>query len=235
MAKVWRKIVEIDEELCDGCGQCVPACAEGAIRIIDGKARLVAEKFCDGLGACLGHCPKGAIRVIEKEAEPFDEEAVKEYLAKERVPSCPGCQVEFFGVAQRPTAFSPRKSALSNWPIQLKLIPPEAPFLKEASLLVAADCVGFSHPSFHEELLPGKVLLVGCPKFDDPEGYFRKFCEIFEKNSPAALTVAIMEVPCCRGLPMLVKKALEEVGKKRPFKVWVVSTRGEIVNEEHWS
>ncbi len=227
MAKILRRIVEIDEELCDGCGQCVPACAEGAIQIINGKARLVAEPLCDGLGACLGHCPRGAIKLIEREAAPFDEKMVEAFQAQQKAKACPGTQARFFGPSKH-------KGALSHWPIQIRLVPPQAPFLKERPLLIAADCVGFSYPDFHQKLLAGQNLLIGCPKFDDPEAYFLKFKEIFAANPVKALTVAIMEVPCCRGLPVLVKKALEAADQKIPFKVIVVSPAGEIVNEENW-
>ncbi len=244
--KIRRQIVEIDEELCDGCGQCVPACAEGAIQIIEGKARLIAEKFCDGLGACLGHCPKGAIRVVEREAEPFDEKAVEAFLAAqkgEKISSqegtlpcgCPGSAMQIFAPRDSSSCSCERPaSSLSHWPIQIKLIPPQAPFLKGAPLLVAADCVGFSYPTFHQDLLPGKVLLIGCPKFDQTEEYVAKFSQIFAAHVVPEITVAIMEVPCCRGLPMIVKKGLEFADKKTPFKVVIISPKGEIVAEENW-
>ena len=193
--KTKRKIVEIDDELCDGCGLCVPSCAEGAIQIIDGKARLVAEKYCDGLGACLGECPTGALSVVEREAEEFDERAVEEYLksrdSKERAQEatlpcgCPSAQVQSF-ISQlahqgerEPVSGGATASALSHWPIQIRLVPPTAPFLKGADLLVAADCTPFTYPSFHQDFLKGRVLMVGCPKFDDVRAYIEKFAEIF--------------------------------------------------------
>ena len=229
--KTRRPIIEIDEELCDGCGQCVPACEEGAIQIIDGKARLVAEKLCDGLGACLGHCPRGAIRMVEREAEAFDEEAVKEHLQKGAPPkeascACPGAQMQFF--SQAPA------SALGHWPIQLRLVPPQAPFLQGARLLLAADCVGFAHPAFHQEFLPGRALLIGCPKFDDPEAYVEKLAAIFEEASPKEIQIVVMEVPCCKSFVMIVKKALEKAGKRQNFKVVVISVKGEVLGEEVW-
>ncbi len=228
MARIKRQIVEIDEELCDGCGQCVPACEEGAIQIIDGKARLVAEKLCDGLGACLGHCPRGAIRIVEREAEAFDEEAVKEHLKKAEEPcACPGAKMRFF--AESPS------SALVHWPIQLRLVPPQAPFLKGADLLLAADCVGFAHPSFHQDFLPGRALLIGCPKFDDQNAYVEKLAAIFREAGPREIRVVVMEVPCCKSFVMIVKKALELAGKKQPFKVSVISIKGEVLGEEVWS
>ncbi len=229
--KTKRPIIEINEELCDGCGQCVPACEEGAIKIVNGKAKLVAEKLCDGLGACLGHCPRGAIRIVEREAEAFDEEAVKEHLhrPKEESCACPGAQVQHFG----PT-LSPFSSRLTHWPIQLRLVPPEAPFLKGASLLLAADCVGFSCPRFHEDYLPGKALLIGCPKFDDAAFYIAKLTEIFQKNDIQEVEVAVMEVPCCKSFLHILKEALKGASQTKPFKVLVFSPKGELVATEVW-
>ncbi|WP_022852319.1 ATP-binding protein [Thermodesulfatator atlanticus] len=240
MPRIMRKIIEIDEELCDGCGKCVPSCAEGAIQIINGKARLIAEKYCDGLGACLGTCPKGAIKIVEREAEAFDEKAVEEFLKhKEKPDLACGCPGEMLKNLEPSGNFFTEKesvpSALSHWPIQIKLIPPEAPFLKDASLLVAADCVGFSYPAFHRDFLPGKVLMIGCPKFDDVDHYVARFAEIFRKNEIKDLTLAIMEVPCCRGLTMIIKKARELAGIKEPFNVIVVSLDGKIISEERWT
>jgi ferredoxin len=246
--KVNRKIIEIDEELCDGCGQCVPACAEGAIEIVDGKARLTAEKYCDGLGACLGECPNGALNIVEREVDDFDEEAVEAYLReKEKVErpteatmacGCPSTQVQTFIPAASTLkdsdtyATARPDSKLSHWPVQIKLVPPTAPFLKGADLLVAADCTAFSYPGFHEDFLKGKVLMVGCPKFDDVQEYIRKFTEIFKKADIKSITALIMEVPCCSGLPMIVKKAMEASGKKIPMEEVVLSIQGEILKKE---
>ncbi len=226
--KIRRPIVEIDEELCDGCGQCVPACEEGAIQILDGKARLIAERLCDGLGACLGHCPRGAIRLVEREAEEFDEQAVEQHLRKDQSCACPGTKMRILGEA------SP-SSALFHWPIQLRLVPPQAPFLKGASILLAADCVGFSMPAFHQDLLPGRALLIGCPKFDEAEAYVEKLAAIFREASVREIEVAVMEVPCCKSFVMIVKKAKEQAGFEQPFKVKVISIKGEILAEEVWS
>ena len=246
--KVTRKIVEIDEELCDGCGLCVPGCAEGAIEIIDGKAKLVADKYCDGLGACLGECPNDALRIIERESEAFDEEAVHEFLkSKEKSEKaaetplpcgCPSAQVQSFmsqlagqdkseTVPQASTA-----SALSHWPVQIALVPPTAPFLKGADLLVAADCVPFAYPNFHQDFLKGKVVMVGCPKFDEVQAYIKKFAEIFASADIKSITVVAIEVPCCQGLPMIVKKGMTLAGKKVPMEQVIISTRGEVLRKE---
>ncbi|MFH2218464.1 MAG: 4Fe-4S binding protein [Pseudomonadota bacterium] len=244
--KVVRKIIEIDEELCDGCGMCVPSCAEGALQIIDGKARVVADKLCDGLGACLGECPTGALKVIERESDEFDEEAVEEHLsrAKKEPPrektmtqcKCPSAGIQSFVPADaRPPADIPAAfeggavSALSHWPIQIKLVPPKAPFLKGADLLVVADCVPATYPAFHRDFLKGKAVMMGCPKLDDAQAYIDKFTEIFKTADIKSITIPIIEVPCCSGLPIIVKRALEASGKKIPAEVVVISTRGKIL------
>lgn len=246
--KVMRKIIEIDEELCDGCGQCIPACAEGAIELIDGKARLVAEKYCDGLGACLGECPTGALKVIEREAEDFDEEAVEQYLKeKERAektaeefvaPSCPSARLQTFDnlpaceQANVPVQHSSTTSALSHWPVQINLVPPTAPFLREAELLVVADCVPIAYPNLHADFIEGKVVLVGCPKFDDIPQYVEKFASIFGSADIKNIIALVMEVPCCSGLPMILKKAIELAGKDIPLEQIIISTRGQILRKE---
>jgi ferredoxin len=246
--KVMRKIIEIDEELCDGCGQCVPGCAEGAIDIVDGKARLASESYCDGLGACLGDCPNGAITIVEREAEDFDEEAVETYLKEKEHPKekigiplacgCPSTHVQtlgpMFSHMKTPEKESqPRsESTLSHWPVQINLVPPNASFLKGADLLIAADCTPFAYPNFHRDFLNGKVVMVGCPKFDDVEDYILKFTEIFKAADIKSITTLIMEVPCCSGLPMIVKRALDAAGKDIPIEEIVISTRGEILKKE---
>ena len=229
--KVMRKIIEIDDELCDGCGECVPGCAEGAIQIVDGKARLVSENYCDGLGACLGECPNGAITMVEREAEDFDEEAVETYLKEKAekpvdVPlacGCPSTQVQ---------TFAPSVSNLSHWPVQINLVPPSAPFLKGADLLVAADCTAVAYANFHQDFLNGKVLMIGCPKFDDVEGYIQKFTEIFKLADIKTITAIVMEVPCCSGLPIIIQRAMMDAGKEIPIEEIVISTRGEILKKE---
>lgn len=246
--KVLRKIIEIDEELCDGCGQCVPGCAEGAIDIVEGKARLVSESYCDGLGACLGECPNGAITIVEREAEDFDEEAVELYLEGKEHPKekmevplacgCPSTHVqtfipEFADIKKTEKESQPGSEAtLSHWPVQINLVPPNASFLKGADLLIAADCTPFAYANFHRDFLNGKVVMVGCPKFDDVEDYILKFTEIFKAANIKSITSLIMEVPCCSGLPNIVKKALYAAGKDIPIEEIVISTRGEILKKE---
>ena len=240
--KVKRKIIEIDQELCDGCGFCVPACAEGAIELRDGKAHLVAEKFCDGLGACLGECPKGALRIVEREAEDFDERAVEEYLRQKEAATpapepvlacgCPSAQVQTLAPAAPMPAPGLLASALSNWPIKLKLIPAKAPFLRQAELLILADCSALAYPRVHQELLPGKVVLLACPTFEDFQENLEKLTAIFRQNDLKSITTVIMEVPCCAGLAYLVEKALAAAGKQVPHEQVVVSTRGEILSRE---
>ena len=243
--KINRKIIEIDPELCDGCGQCVPSCAEGAIQIVDGKARLVAEKYCDGLGACLGECPTGALKIIEREAEDFDEHAVEEHLKSQEQQEkasptiacgCPSTQVQTFAPVQRPS-YKPlepmdRISALTHWPVKIKLVPPTAPFLKNADLLVLADCCPIAFPQVHEELMPNKVVLIGCPKFDDIQEHIAKFTEIFRKADINSITTVIMEVPCCAGLAYIVEQGLAAAGKRIPHEQVVISTRGQILSRE---
>jgi Pyruvate/2-oxoacid:ferredoxin oxidoreductase delta subunit len=241
-----RKIVEIDEERCDGCGLCVLSCAEGAIQIVEGKARLVSESYCDGLGACLGECPQGALRVIERESEEFDPEAVEEYLkqmgnqqplhapAAPAHGGCPSARIRTFEVVcddstSRGTGGA-SPSALSHWPVQLRLVPANAPFLKSADLLVAADCVPVAYPDFHRDFLAGKVVLIGCPKFDNPMEYVQKFAEIFKTADVKRVTVVDMEVPCCSALGMIVRKGLEVAGKSVPVEQVTVSTRGGILD-----
>ncbi len=244
--KVTRKIIEIDEELCDGCGDCVPSCAEGALQIVDGKARLAADVYCDGLGACLGECPTGALTIVEREAEEFDEAAVEEYLssiAQEEAPQeetmacgCPSSQIQAFAPltsceeANKPAVQSGAGSALSHWPVQIKLVPPMAPFLKGADLLVAADCTPIAYPNFHQDFLKGKAVMVGCPKFDDVQEYIGKFADVFKTADIKSVTVVVMEVPCCSGLPIIVEKGMEMAGRKVPMETVVISARGEILN-----
>jgi len=246
--KIKRKIIKIDEEKCDGCGVCVPSCAEGALQIIDGKARLVAEKFCDGLGACLGECPNDALQVIESEAEDFDEKAVEEHLKateqfNQKEPftmacGCPSTQIQSFAPAMtcqeanQPVSHPSAQSALAHWPVQIHLVPPTAPFLKGADLLVAADCTPAAYPNFHRDFLKGKVLMLGCPKFDDAQAYIEKFTDIFNTAGIKSVTVLTMEVPCCQGLPMIVKKGLELAKKKIPLEQVIISTRGEVLKTQ---
>lgn len=242
--KIKRKIIEIDEEKCDGCGNCVISCAEGALAIVDGKAKVISDNLCDGLGACLGECPQDALKIIEREAEAFDEEAVEAHLAgqqsagekQESMPcGCPSTQIQSFSpcsTANQPVRRSAGgSSALSHWPVQIRLIPPDAPFLKGADLLVVADCVPVAFPSLHQTFLQGKTVMIGCPKFDDAEAYIDKFAAIFQTAGIKSITTVVMEVPCCSGLPMMVKKGLQKAGRQIPSTQVVVSTRGEILEE----
>lgn len=241
--KAIRKIIEIDEARCDGCGQCVIACAEGAIAIVDGKAKLVKDSYCDGLGACIGECPQGALTIREREADEFDPEAVEHYLAekaKDRKPAesaapfqCPSAQLlplkPACDAANRPVAQGTGASALAHWPVQIRLVPANAPFLKGADLLVAADCTAAAYPSFHRDFLQGKVLLLGCPKFDDVPHYLKKFAEIFRTADIRSVTVLEMEVPCCSALPALVRKGMADAGRKIPLEEVVIGVQGDIL------
>ena len=231
---VLRDIVKIDEEKCNGCGLCIPSCAEGAIQIIDGKARLVKDIFCDGLGACLGKCPQNAITIIKRDADEFDEEAAEEHIKtiKNTEPvtgSCPSTQTIQFKAKDglKPEIKEKNISRISSWPVQLKLLPPNASFLKGADLLITADCVPFAYANFHEDMLNDKVLAVGCPKLDDATLYRNKLAEIFRSNNIQSVTVVNMEVPCCFGLNRLVQEALELSGRKIPFKQETISIKGE--------
>lgn len=278
MAK--RKIIRIEEEKCDGCGLCIPDCPEGALQIIDGKARLISDLFCDGLGACLGSCPQGAITIEEREAEEYNERKVmrniarqgknvikahlehlkehgqSEYLnqatdfLKERnievsleeeplrsgdkhmsaFSGCPGSKVMDFRekaeITEKKKTISKGISELRQWPIQIMLVPSIAPYLKDAHLLIAADCVPFTYADFHDRLLKGKILLVGCPKLDDVEFYKEKITQILKDNNIKSITCAHMEVPCCFGLVSIVKSAISASGMDIPFKEVTVSIKG---------
>lgn len=225
--KVKRKIIEINEEFCDGCGQCVTSCAEGALQIIDGKAKVVADMFCDGLGACIGECPTGALKIIEREADEFDVEAVEKHLH-----TCPSAMLQTFTCedANKPSFIGEAgESALTHWPIQIKLVPAKAPFLKGADLLVLADCVPVSFPTLHRDFLKGKAVMMGCPKFDNVQEYIDKFADVFKTAGIKSVTAAIMEVPCCSGLPVIVKKGMEKAGVNVPMEKVVISTKGKII------
>ena len=230
---VHRNIVKIDEEKCDGCGQCVPACAEGALQIIDGKARLVSEVYCDGLGACLGTCPQGAITIEERGAEAFDEDAVKEHLSAKQAPphpGCPGSAVRTLGPRERRSepADEPPPSRLGHWPVQLMLVPPGAPFLEGAEIVVCADCVAYAVPDFHARYLDGRAVLVGCPKLDDLAFYREKLKKIFAEARPAGITVLRMEVPCCAGIAQAAIEARDAAAPDVPTEVHVIGIHGDI-------
>lgn len=267
-----REIVLIDDEKCDGCGLCVPACHEGAIRIIAGKARLVADNLCDGLGACLGHCPQDAIRIERREAAEFDEVAVEAHLGPagqaaepvaglEQAPvpaSLPvrasgpepghagGCPSQRFvrlaGEARQspapgpcpeslsvPAATSKPASELGQWPVQLRLLPPRAPVFQDADLLLAADCVPFALPDFHQRLLRGRAVAIACPKLDDTSGYVAKLTEIMAANRLRSITVVHMEVPCCTGILSMALQARAQSGIDLPVEDVVISVRGDVL------
>jgi NAD-dependent dihydropyrimidine dehydrogenase PreA subunit len=246
-----RKIVQIDEDKCNGCGLCVPSCAEGAITIVDGKARLAADNLCDGLGACLGDCPQNAITVIERDSDEFDEAAVEEHLKKiGRAPAshhqppgassppaathqggCPGSRVMSFAApaaAGPATAGAHQPSQLRQWPVQLHLVPTTAPYFQDADLLIAADCVPFAHANFHEEFLQGKALVIGCPKLDDNKFYTEKLTELLRVSTVRSVTVLRMEVPCCGGIVAAAVQALQASGKDIPFKEVVIGIDGTV-------
>ena len=238
---VLRNIVKIDENKCNGCGVCIPACAEGAIQIIDGKARLVKDIYCDGLGACLGKCPQDAITIIQREADEFDETAAEEHVKQSQHTSqathqapmtCPSVKAMQFGEETAASiATEKQKTRLSTWPVQLKLMPPNAPFLKGSDLLIAADCVPFAYANFHEDMLKDRTLAVGCPKLDDATLYRNKLAEIFRTADIRSVTVVNMEVPCCFGLNRLVQEAMELSGKKIPLKQETISIKGEKLTQ----
>jgi len=253
--KTVRKIIEIDEELCDGCGNCVPSCAEGALEVIDGKARVVADVYCDGLGACLGECPLGALKIVEREADEFDEEAVEEHLAKQKATEqtreapafsggCPSARLQTFASPEPATASGSQtdlsgsdaadltQSALTQWPVQIMLVPPTAPFLKDADLLVLADCVPVAFPTVHRDFIKGKAVMMGCPKLDNAQHYIEKFAQICKESGIKSITSVIMEVPCCGGLPMIVKKGMQMAGVDIPMEEVIISTRGQILQRK---
>ncbi|WP_456387607.1 ATP-binding protein [Desulfolithobacter sp.] len=245
--KVMRKIIEIDEELCTGCGDCVPDCAEGSLQIIDGKARLVGENLCDGLGACLGSCPTGALRIVEREAEEFDEEAVEKYLEelkkqKEQPAAatggCPSSQLRTMQpITPCQAANVPQSqigSALSHWPVQIRLIPPTAPFLENCDLLIAADCCAVSYGALQDDFVKGRVVMMGCPKFDDQQMYVDRFTELFRTRKLNTVTILIMEVPCCSSMLQIVRKAYDDAGASVPVRQVVISTQGQILDDRSW-
>lgn len=241
-----RKVVLIDEDLCDGCGDCVPSCAEGAIQIIDGKAKLVGDNLCDGMGTCLGDCPLGAITIEEREANEFDEIAVEKHLTilntTDQKPqqiasssSCPGSMAKQFGpTTNRQTDNIPSglPSQLNHWPIQMMLVPPHAHFLKGADLVICADCVPFTVPDFHTRYLTNRAVLVGCPKLDDLKLYLEKFKDIFKEANLKRITVLKMEVPCCNGIAQVSMMAHKEICPSVPIEIHTIGIRGKVTEEE---
>jgi NAD-dependent dihydropyrimidine dehydrogenase PreA subunit len=227
-----RNIVKIDEEKCNGCGQCVTACAEGAIKIANGKARLVSEIYCDGLGNCIGHCPEDAITIEKREAADFDEEATKAHIGHKPQSFdfiCPSTAVRKLEVKESTADSSVEvPSQLGQWPVQLKLLPPTAPYLKNSDLLLVADCVPFAMGDFHNRFLKDKNIAVGCPKLDDVDFYIEKLATILKANTPNSLTVIHMEVPCCSGLINIVRKAIAKNGTEMSFEDITIDLQGNV-------
>ena len=236
-----RKIIRIDKDKCNGCGVCADACHEGAIDIINGKAELVREHFCDGLGDCLPECPTGAISFEEREAPAYDEKAVKEAqektFAKNQAMSaysgCPGTKIMQIQRTEtsepvEPSLTADSMSKLQNWPVQIKLAPVNAPYFNGAKLLIAADCTAYAYASFHQDFIRNKVTLIGCPKLDQVD-YSEKLTEIIQNNNIQSVTIVRMEVPCCGGLEMAAKKALQSSGKFIPWQVVTISIDGKIL------
>jgi ferredoxin len=215
-----RPIISIDEEKCDGCGLCVNACVEGAIKVVNGKARLINEIYCDGLGACLSSCPKGAITIIEREAKPFSEETTKNHLKLLKNIKTSICE----------SLSSVKKFKVNNWPIQLSLISTNASFLKNADIFIAADCTAFCYKDFHENLLKDRKLLIACPKLDDTIFYLEKLTEIFKSNNINSLLVLRMNVPCCGGLSYIVQESIKRSNKNIPFEEKIIDIDGTIKN-----
>jgi len=236
--KLKRKIVRIDEDKCNGCGSCVIACAEGALKIIDGKAKLISENYCDGLGACLGECPQDAIIIEEREADEFDEEAVKHHLAvkeqnEDKLPcGCPSTTVTQFERRAAPAVAADDKkvqeSTLSHWPVQLTLVPPNAPFLRGADLVLAAHCTPFAYAGFHRDFLKDHALVTACPKLDDFAAHQAKLTEIMRHSGVKSVTVVRMEVPCCSGLMHMAREAIRESGNDIPLSEVVIGVKGDL-------
>ncbi len=236
-----RNIVKIDEEKCNGCGLCVNACAEGAIKIIDGKARLVSEIYCDGLGACLGHCPQDAITIEQREADDFDEEATEAYMAKEKNAQmqtdfvCPGMAAKQLRKKAEPDDTAPVgevPSRLGQWPVQLKLVSPHAPYFADADLLLVADCVPFAMGDFHNRFLKDHSIAVGCPKLDDVQIYIEKLATILQANKLNSLAVIHMEVPCCSGLTNIAREAIAKSNVEMTFEDVTIGLQGDASRTE---
>ena len=249
-----RKIITINEELCDGCCNCASACSEGALQVVDGKARLVKEDFCDGFGDCMGECPTGALKIEEKESKPFDIGATEEYLlktqgenavlrmvetqkkheAKEHKPlacGCPGSMAQSITRTPSDTDFKrePTGPQLINWPVQIHLLPVKAPYYEGADLLVAADCCAYAYAGFHGDFIEGHTVAIGCPKLDDAGAYLEKLTTIVRENDIKSVTIVYMEVPCCGGLVRLVEEAAKGAGKNIPLKKTKIGIKGQVL------
>ena len=229
-----RRIIEIDEEKCVGCGACADACHEGAIAMVDGKAKLMRDDYCDGLGDCLPTCPTGAISFVEREAAAYDEAAVLTAKAEKKntLPcGCPGTAAKAIHRQETPSVAAPQTSQLRQWPVQIKLVPVKAPWFDGAKLLVAADCTAYAYANFHQDFIKGRITLVGCPKLDSVD-YSDKLTDILKNNDIRSVTVVRMEVPCCGGIENAVKTALQNSGKFIPWNVVTLSTDGRILDRE---
>ncbi len=238
-----RKIIKIDEDKCTGCGLCVGACHEGAIQMVDGKAKLISESYCDGLGACLPHCPAEAITIEEREAEAFDEEYARKHqeeaCAKQKINTvcaCPGTTARTIKRQQseeqaKDAGEKEPQSRLMQWPCQIKLAPVNAPYFKNANLLIAADCAAYAHAGMHEKFMKNKITLIGCPKLDGVD-YSEKLADIIKSNDIKSITVVRMEVPCCGGLTNVVKNAIIKSGRMPPWHAVTISTDGVILEEQ---
>ncbi len=228
-----RKIIRIDQEKCNGCGACAAACHEGAIEMVEGKAVLTREDYCDGLGDCLPACPTGAITFEEREAPAYDEAAVnRAKTQKSAAPAmggCPGSRAQAIRREPAPVQSAPASSQLSQWPVQIKLAPVNAPYFQNANLLIAADCTAYAYGNFHQDFICGHVVLIGCPKLDEGD-YAEKLTRIIGENDIKSVTIARMEVPCCGGLENAVKRALQASGKFIPWQVKVISTDGRLLD-----
>jgi Fe-S-cluster-containing hydrogenase component 2 len=235
--RVLRKIIQIDEEKCNGCGDCIGSCAEGALALIDGKARLVKEKYCDGLAACLKECPQGALQIVEREADDFDEVETKAHLRemvkpepKQEPCGCAGAAVRQFEKSQSRSTepYDRQEPMLNHWPVQLTLVPPGAKFLNNADVVLIADCVPFAYPDLHADFLKDHSVLVACPKLDDAEAHLARLTEIIKKSNLKSLKVVHMEVPCCSGLNFIAKKAIAASGTNLPLEEVVIGIKGDI-------
>ena len=233
-----RKIIQIDEEKCNGCGACADACHEGAIGMVNGKAKLLRDDYCDGLGDCLPTCPTGAISFVEREAAAYDEKAVQEHMQKKNAQTitsagshtgCPGSRMQQFKRQETASPIPAQvNSQLGQWPCQIKLVPVSAPYFNRAKLLIAADCSAYAYASMHDDFMRGKITLIGCPKLDSID-YSEKLTQIIQSNDIQSVTVVRMEVPCCGGLEMAAKKALQASGKFIPWQVVTISVDGRIL------
>jgi len=237
-----RNIIVIDEEKCNGCGLCAKTCAEGAIKIIHGKAKLVSETYCDGLGVCIGHCPQNAIKIKQREAKPFDEEATKEHLSQMKQPQpasfvCPGMAfAQLRNTAEKTdSAAGDVSSQLTHWPVQLKLVSADAPYFANARLLLVADCVPFAMGDFHSRFLRGSSIVIGCPKLDDARFYVEKLADILRANKLKSLSVVHMEVPCCHGLTRIAQEALAKAGVEMTFEDVTIGINGSVSKVEQIS